>query len=1168
MTSRYLPRFFGVIAILAMVFSTANAAFPAKTIAPQSKLPVQTANRGAVNADTPLTPVLKSHRLIVELESPPLAAWAKTSTAPGLRSTNGRLNAQAPQAQAYIAQLRQEQATFVAAMQQVVPGAAVSTFINEFGAAEPNAYQVVFNGMAIDPGTADIAAVREQLAKIKGVRNVAFDYGHTPDLQASNPLINAPTAWNSPAIGGRQNAGAGIKFASMDGGVHKDAPMFSGAGYSYPAGFPPNGLGLTANNNGKIIASRTYFRPWDMPSTGDENPWPGTKGTSHGVHTSGIAAGNVVTATYQGLSFQNMSGVAPRAWVMSYRVFYNSVTDDGSFYDAEGIAALEDIAVDGADVLNNSWGGGPGSTGGEYDALDTALINVTQAGTFVSMSAGNAGPGQGTTDHPSDEYINVAASSTASTLVTGSLNASGPMPISPTLQTIPYGTASFGAEIPSGSVTTYPYVVPAANKDGCSASIWPASSTWFTGTAVLIERGGCEFGVKVLNAENSGAEFVVIYNNVTNGDVLGNMGPGAVGNQVTISSVLIGRTKGLGLVNWFNTHGASSEITINTVTAYDAGNIPDRLAGFSSRGPGVGEVLKPDITAPGVNILSQGYTPGTGIDGEDRHLGYGQASGTSMAAPQVAGAAVLLRQMYPTWSNSDIKSAMMSTSKYLNVFNIDNTAAQPLDMGAGRLDLAKAIDPGVILSPPSLSFGRVISGTSKTIQVTVRSIAATSETYNLSTLYTGAGFNATTALPGFSVTPASITLAPGASTTVAVTINTAQSRGYGDNQGFIILDGPTHDAHMAAWARVSYAQGPADVLIIDNDASNVGPIGVSDYLGYYTQTLTTLGYSYNVLNATATNLTYSLPHATVLSSYKAIIYFTGDNYYPDGYTVPTGLTLLDMDRLTEYANGGGTLIAMGQDLAAVLASDNEDPPFFYGAVLGGQWLRDSITEAQTPTLKIQSTTYTPPAWQNVKLDVGAAGDGAGNQFYIDELKYTTKDPNDQDGLPSFVPFLKYPYTSTVTLGTVGMMHSQQPTLERPGITFNGRTAYTSFGLEGVNNSSGNTTRAQFLDSLIKWGWDRPTATINNSFGLANGTTFVAALQSPVGSAGVSYRWDFGDGSAYTAGSPSTTVHHNYAVSGVYTVRLEATDAYGNKVVVSKQITAKSARKLHLPVIRK
>ena len=76
------------------------------------------------------------------------------------------------------------------------------------------------------------------------------------------PLKIPKTSWSSWGA----NAGAGVKVASMDGGIHKDAPMFDGTGYTYPAGFP---IGDTRNTNGKIIASRVYFRTWDPPAPGD-----------------------------------------------------------------------------------------------------------------------------------------------------------------------------------------------------------------------------------------------------------------------------------------------------------------------------------------------------------------------------------------------------------------------------------------------------------------------------------------------------------------------------------------------------------------------------------------------------------------------------------------------------------------------------------------------------------------------------------------------------------------------------------------------------------------------------------------------------------------------------------------------------------------------------------
>lgn len=1116
--------------------------------------------------DGPASTAGTSHRLIVELASPPLATWAATVT--GASFPNGDLNVQAPASQNYVATLQAEQANFVNSLQAALPGATVSTFINELGAQEAASYQIAFNGLAIDPGGAGMAAARRALMQLPGVKSVYLDYAYHTTLYTSTTLINAPALYSNPAIGGRENAGEGIKLASMDGGIHHDAPMFSGEGYSYPPDFPPNGLGLTENNNGKIIASRVYFRAWDPPAAGEDTPWPGDSGTSHGVHTAGIAGGNVVTATYTGLPIPNVGGVANRAWLMSYRVFYNSVTGDGSFYTAEGLAALEDIVADGADVVNNSWGGGPGSAGGAFDALDTALINASNAGVFVSMSAGNAGPGNGTTDHPSPDYINVAATTSGGTLASA-LSIVAPEPISPTLQNMPFLPAAFGGALANETVFTYTLaagaIISPTNFTGCDP--WPAGT--FTDQAALISRGVCEFGVKVLNAENAGAEFVVVYNN--QGDDFISMGPGAVGISVTIPSVFVGQTDGEGMVNWVDAYGSASELAVDT-HAVQVGNTPDVVIDFSSRGPGVGNVLKPDIAAPGVNILSQGYTPGA--TGEARHLGFGQVSGTSMASPHVAGSAALLRQIHPTWSNAYIKSALMSTSKYMDIYTEEGAPAQPLDMGAGRLDLTNAADPGLIFSPPSLSFGVVPTGTTDLIQVTLTSVAAASETYSLTTLYTGDSFTATTELPGFSVSPSAVTLGPGESTVITVTLDTAASAGLGDNQGYIIVDGPTHDGHLPAWARVTHATPLADVLVLDNDGSE--SVAFPDYQGYYTETLTALGYTFEVydvdFNCCAGQTT--LPDVTTLLAYEAILYFTGDYYYPNGsFTVPTGLTALDMDRLTEYANNGGVIIAMGQDIASVL--DSTDPSsayFFYGSVLGGSYLQDSVTGEVTPTLPIVPLADAPLAFQSLSIDVSGDGDGAANQFYIDEIQEEPiKDPDTPSALLPYQALLRYPGALNEETGVVAMAHRDQPTLERPGITYFGRSIYTTFGLEGVNNGLGTTEREELLATLLDWAMDEPEVTITNTTAgnPSNLATFEAALSSTLTTTtGVSYRWDFGDGTAFAGPYESEQVSHTYAVCGTYDVRVEATDSFGNKVIgtLTTAVGECTTHIMYLPII--
>ena len=105
------------------------------------------------------------------------------------------------------------------------------------------------------------------------------------------------------------------------------------------------------------------------------------------AHTASIAAGDEVDRCLPG-HHPDHAGVAPAAWVMSYRVFYTSASGEIDFYTAEGLAALEDIVKDGADVLNNSWGSGPVSIGGQFDPLDQALINVpTPASSSVCRTA-------------------------------------------------------------------------------------------------------------------------------------------------------------------------------------------------------------------------------------------------------------------------------------------------------------------------------------------------------------------------------------------------------------------------------------------------------------------------------------------------------------------------------------------------------------------------------------------------------------------------------------------------------------------------------------------------------------------------------------------------------------------------------------------------------------
>ena len=1125
-----------------------------------------------------------SRRLIVELTSPPVARQfrpeaAALSTPPAGR---GKLSVAPAAAAAYRSRLRVEQDQAVSRIQAAVGGARISRRLDERGVEVENRYTDLFNGLAIDINDTDIDTAMAELRKIPGVRQVYRERAYSPAMYASLPLIDAAALWNHPAVGFMENAGRGIKVASMDGGVHHEAPMFDGTGFDYPEGFGPAGRGDPANNNGKIIVSRGYFRADDPPRTDPDHPertdgntWPGYWGTSHGVHTSGTMAGNPVRPAeylgYQGEPPLDIGGIAPGAWIMSYRVFYEAVSGNQSFHTAEGLAALEDIVADGADVLNNSWGSGPISMGGEGDPLDAALLNAVRAGIFVSMSAGNSGPGHGTVDHPSDAYISVAATTT-----TGSISA-GRMKIpegGEELQDIAYGIAEFGRPLLPG-VTDRFAGVAAANIDnggGFAGDNVTGCGPWdpaidFNGRAVLISRGTCVFSDKVRYAQQRGAGLAVIYN-LPGDDTTMSMACGGQCDDIAIPAVFIGNHHGLALVAHVT---ALPEAPLEMDTrAYQAGATPDRIIDFSSRGPAVGNVLKPDIAAPGVNILSQGYTPNAA--GEGRHLLYGQVSGTSMAAPHVAGAAAVLRQIHPEWPVGHIKSALMTTAKFMEIYNADDTPAQPLDMGAGRLELSRAADPGVILEPVSLSYGLVGLGAKKSLAVSVLNISPDEETYALSSVFTGNGFAALSGVAGLTIEPESLTVPAGGTAQFTVTFNSMLGRGLGDNQGYIVLQGNRgHEAHLPAWARV-IAKAESKVLVIDNDFSTGSPSYVRegiitepcpDYLAYYTAALDELGISYDVWDADRSEDPDShIPETARLLGYEAIIYFTGDNDYR--FT-----PAIDWDRLTEYANSGGTLIAMGQDLSRVAGYTPDvsgDLPFFFANVLGGRVVSsptgsvawpDGVAPVP-PDRPILAATGAPPTFADISLDLSgnAAGDGAGNQLRVDEL---ADQPNIDlssvlPGTMLFTPVLRYPGENNLANGAVAMLHRDNIDLDRDYLLFPGRTVYTSFGLEGVNNLAGSTSRAELLRAFLNWGLDEPAAAVRQAGYSLGATTFSATLTSEIeGGEAVGYRWDFGDGTDHVTTATSTATHV-YAAPGNYTVRVAITDSRGARTLAATTAT--------------
>src|SRR5256712_7048767 len=259
---------------------------------------------------------------------------------------------------------------------------------------------------------------------------------------------------------------------------------------------------------------------------------------------------------------------------------------------------------------------------------------------------------------------------------------------------LPPGTA-FGAAIGDfhnfapALTATISMTTPA---DGCAAISTPLS-----GKLVERDAGAGPFGAKIQTAQEANAAGVIIVNNVVGDPV--SMGADGVHNP-TIPAAMVS----IGDGGVLKAHSGASIKADGTVIKEIVTSNADYLAGFSSRGPTPYTFLiKPDVTAPGVNVLSSVFA--INPDGTFAPS-YALFSGTSMATPHTTGSAALLLAAHPAWTPEQVKSALVNTADR-PVKSPSNGAAlaSPLSRGGGRINVRSADQTPATLSPASVSFG-------------------------------------------------------------------------------------------------------------------------------------------------------------------------------------------------------------------------------------------------------------------------------------------------------------------------------------------------------------------------------------------------------------------------------------------------------------------------------
>jgi hypothetical protein len=767
------------LAISGLAGATSAAATPsADGLELGSNQPVMT---GQVSADkAPSSAMAKTPKSLLKITSAkPIPVVIKydydaiasyTGTVQGLPATSpsvtGRpVTAKTAAVQDYTAYVHQQQAAITHRVEAAVPSADIG-----------HSFQVVYGGVSATlPGN----AIRT-LLDVPGVVAVQRDTLQHPLTDSSPEFINATAAYK--ALHTTKNAGKGIILANIDTGLWPEHPSFADHGnLSAPPGparaceFGDNPL-TPANDpfqcNNKLIGGQPFLDTY--AANNDDLVYPGTARDSegHGSHTSSTSAGDIVDNVQTlGPTIKQINGIAPGAWIMEYK----ALGPQGG-YDSDLTAAVQQAITDGADVINYSISGGSNPL---TDSTELAFLDAYNAGVFVAASAGNSGPGAATTDHVSP-WVTTVAASTQKRSFTSQL----------TLTASNGDTYSVkGASITAGAGPA-PIALAADAPYSDPLCQTPAAPGTFTGKIVVCQRGVNARVEKGYNVLQGGAAGMILYN-PTLADV--------ETDNHWLPAVHV--ADGTDMVAFIGGHtGITASFTAGQA---DTGK-GDVMAAFSSRGPG-GSFIKPDITAPGVQILAAMTPTPDAIAGGPPGEYYQVIAGTSMSAPHIAGSAILIKALHPTWTPGQIKSAMMTQSITKVVKEDETTPADPFDMGAGRIDVGRAAAAPITISDTASNMLAYTADPVNAIDLNIPSINAPTMPGTIDTVRTLQNVSGKTlhvkaqaSLPGstsITFSPKSFTLKPGASRQVGIVLTSNAPIG-AQQFGTVRFDTNRGDLHL------------------------------------------------------------------------------------------------------------------------------------------------------------------------------------------------------------------------------------------------------------------------------------------------------------------------------------------------------------------------------------
>lgn len=709
-------------------------------------------------------------------------------------------------------------------------------------------YGIAFNGFAAVL-TDDQA---QKLAQMKGVLAVTKDEMRHADTSSTPSFLGLdPQGGLWDKLGGTTSAGDGVIIGVIDTGIWPESLSFSDRtgsngnatkdgklSYQQIPGWhgkcTPGEKFPASLCNQKLIGAQWFNQafggdagvkatyPWEFTSARDFG--------GHGTHTSSTAGGNNgVPTSGVASAFGAISGMAPHARIAMYKALWEVAPGQGSGYNSDLVAAIDQAVADGVDVINYSISG---TSTNFRDPVEISFMYAAAAGIFVAESAGNSGPTTATVAHPGPWTTTVAAGTHNRSIAGGSVtlgdgntyNGIGYLLITDQMPLIDASAAGLAGADPTKLALCY-----GATDDGV-ARLDPAK---VAGKIVVCNRGVNVLVNKAQAVKDAGGAGMVLVNTPMIGTI-----PASSNTLVfvayAIPAVHLPVANYASIKDYAATAGATA--TINAATIVYTTPAP-YTASFSSRGPllASGDLLKPDLIAPGQDILAAVAPPGN--SGKDFDL----YSGTSMSSPHVAGLAALLKKLHPDWSPMAIKSALMTTGYDLisnapqvtAEVSLEPTARMIFRQGAGHVKPNSAANPGLVfdsnindwlgflcgtqlpasycmssgipvISPSNFNGASIAISAlpgSMTVTRTVTNVGAKG-TYTVS--FSGAGISA-------SVSPATFTLNPGQKQILQITITRTDAPLNSYTGGQLTWTDGTHSVRIPVVARPVALAAPTQV---------------------------------------------------------------------------------------------------------------------------------------------------------------------------------------------------------------------------------------------------------------------------------------------------------------------------------------------------------------------